>query len=242
VKEVAGDTFQQETKYHRGKLPTGGLDRVKKPELYKRYHNVPVTELDPPLISAGGRIWEIIKNRRSVRSFGGPEITADEISQLLWATQGITVGDRNFVLRAAPSAGALYPIETYLIINRVKGLEPGIYHYEIETHALSQLKSGNFREKGARAALDQVAVETADTVFIWSAVFDRAKWKYKQRAYRYIYMEAGHIAQNLAIAAVELGLGTCQIGALYDDEVNGILGLDGYNESVIYMSSVGRQK
>lgn len=85
-------------------------------------------------------------------------------------------------------------------------------------------------------------VEKADVVFIWSAVFDRSKWKYKQRAYRYIYLDAGHIAQNLALAAVALGLGSCQIAAIYDDEANDLPGLDGTGESVIYMSVVGRPK
>lgn len=128
------------------------------------------------------------------------------------------------------------------MINRAEGVEPGVYHYEIESHALAQLRKGPFGTAAARAALDQELVERADAVFIWSAVFERCKWKYKQRAYRYIYLDAGHIAQNLALAAVALGLGSCQIAAIYDEEANQLLGLDGEKESVIYMSAVGRPK
>ena len=89
-------------------------------------------------------------------------------------------------------------------------------------------------------ALDQRMAARANVVFIWTAIFQRSKWKYRQRAYRYCYLDAGHIVQNLALAAVALGLGSCQIAALYDDEVNALLGVDGVEESTIYMTVVGR--
>lgn len=91
----------------------------------------------------------------------------------------------------------------------------------------------------AHAALDQDMAYSANVVFVWTALFERSKWKYKQRAYRYVYLDAGHIAENLALAAVALGLGTCQIGALYDDEVNELVDIDGEEESILYMSTVG---
>jgi len=105
-----------------------------------------------------------------------------------------------------------------------------------------QLKTGDFRTDVARAALDQETAYWANVVFVWTAVFERSTWKYKQRAYRYAYLDAGHIAQNVALAAVTLGLGSCQIAALYDDEVNGLLGVDGVDESAIYMTVVGKPK
>ncbi len=94
----------------------------------------------------------------------------------------------------------------------------------------------------ARAALDQGMAAEANAVFAWTALFERSKWKYRQRAFRYVYLDAGHIAQNLALAAVSLGLGSCQIAALYDDEVNSLLGVDGTEESILYLSVVGHPR
>jgi SagB-type dehydrogenase family enzyme len=145
-----------------------------------------------------------------------------------------------YALRSAPSAGALYPVETYLSVQMVEGIEPGIYHYGVREHELELLQPGDFRAEVAKAALDQGFLAEAAVVFAWTAVFARSKWKYKERAYRYVYLDAGHIAQSVALAAVALGLGSCQIAALYDDEVNAILGVDGKEESVVYMTALGR--
>jgi len=163
----------------------------------------------------------------------------DDVSFLLWASTGVQRTERGYEFRTAPSAGALYPIETYLIVNNVEGLEKALCHYNIEAHALEELKVGNFTEKIAHAALEQKMCINAPVVLIWTAVFERSKWKYAQRAYRYVYLEAGHIAQNLAFAAIGIGLESCQIGAFFDDEVNQILEVDGADESAIYLSVVG---
>lgn len=134
----------------------------------------------------------------------------------------------------------MYPVETYLALHNVEGIEPGIYHYAVQGHQLEQLQVGDFRAATARAALDQGIASSASAVLVWTAVFQRSKWKYRQRAYRYIYLDAGHIAQNVALAAVAMELGSCQIAALYDDEVNALIGVHGEEESVIYMTVVGR--
>jgi SagB-type dehydrogenase family enzyme len=136
----------------------------------------------------------------------------------------------------------LYPVETYLVVNSVETIKPGVYHYAVPDHALEQLKAGDYSAEIARAALDQEMAQRANVVFVWTGVFGRSKWKYKQRAYRYVYLDAGHIAQNLALAAEALGLGSCQIAALYDEEANDLLGVDGEEESTIYMTSVGRPR
>ena len=146
---------------------------------------------------------------------------------------------QGYEFRTVPSAGALYPIETYLSVNNVEGLEKGLYHYDIQAHALEELKVGSFSEKIAQAALGQKMLIDAPVVLIWTAIFERSKWKYAQRAYRYMYLDAGHIAQNLALSATSIGLGSCQIGAFFDDEINQIIGLDGVEESVLYLSVVG---
>jgi len=237
-----GDTFQRETKYQRGRLPGGWLDWASKPETYKQYPSAPKVRLSRPQLTGGAPVWDVVRQRRSVRTFQDTPLKEAELSQLLWAAQGITRTVRDFGLRTAPSAGALYPVETYLVIHSVEGIEPGVYHYAVETHELDRLKMGDFRAAIARAALDQKIAYRANVVFVWTAVFERSKWKYKQRAYRYVYLDAGHIAQNVALGAVALGLGSCQIAAIYDDETNALLGVDGLNESAIYMTVVGREE
>ncbi len=235
-----GDVFQGETKYQRDHLPGGKLDWVSKPESYKHYPAAAKIPLSQPQTAGGLGLWEAIKERRSIRRFGASSMQEAELSQLLWASQGITHVRQGFAFRAAPSAGALYPVETYLVIHHVEGIEPGVYHYAVEGHALEQLKTGDFRIPVAQAALDQEMAYWANVVFVWTAIFARSKWKYDQRAYRYVYLDAGHIAQNVALGAVALGLGSCQIAALYDDEVNVLLGVDGVEESTIYMTVVGK--
>jgi len=238
IKETSGDAFQQDTKYQRGRLPVGYPDISSKPGTYKRYPSALKIGLDSPKHGGGMPIWEILKRRRSVRDWSDEPLAKSELSQLLWAAQGIT--DEPFGFRTAPSAGALYPIETYLVVNFVEGVDPGIYHYSVETHELDLLISGDFRVHVAHAALDQEIAYRANVVLIWTAIFARSKWKYKERAYRYVYLDCGHIAENVALAAVAMNLGSCQIGALYDDEVNALLGVDGREESAIYMTVVGR--
>ena len=239
-KEGIGNSFQQETKYQRGHLPGGYLDWASKPETYKRYPSAPKVQLELPKEEGGAPLWEVLGLRRSVRNFKNEPLTKAELSQLLWAAQGITHPEYGF--RTAPSAGALYPIETYLVINSVDQINPGVYHYAVDRYELEQLRAGDFRLQVAQSALDQEMVYHANVVFIWTAVFARSKWKYKQRAYRYLYLDAGHIAQNVALAAVAQNLGSCQVGALYDEEVNALLGVDGTEESVVYMTVVGREK
>jgi SagB-type dehydrogenase family enzyme len=240
MKKGAGDFFQKETQYIRGKIGGGPLLWHTKPKTYKHYPKAPKYKLEAPQREGGMPLWEAINLRHSIRNFRDQPMKKEIFSQLLWAIQGITHESMGFEFRAAPSAGALYPVETYLVIHNVEEIESGIYHYGVQNHELEQLKKGDFREAVARAALDQDMAYAASVVFIWTAVFQRSKWKYKQRAYRYIYLDAGHIAQNLALAAVSFKLGTCQIGALYDEEVNALIGIDGEEESVVYLSAVGQ--
>jgi len=235
-----GKDFQDETKYIRGKIPGGFLDWRRKPETYKNYPDAPKVRLAPPLKEGGKPLWETIELRRSIRHFRNVPLKNPELSQLLWASQGITKKYMDYELRAVPSAGALYPVETYLSVQMVEGIEPGIYHYNIRVHELELLRQGDLRFKVSEAALDQEFMTEAAVVFAWTAVFARSKWKYRERAYRYVYLDAGHIAQNVALAAVGLGLGSCQVAALYDEEVNDLLGVDGEEESIIYMTAVGR--
>jgi len=236
-----GEEFQQQTKYDRDKMGGGGLDWANRPETYKEYKDCEsVISLPPPRAEEGPGIWRAISRRRSVRDYAPEAISLAELSQLLWASQGITAAVQGYELRAAPSAGALYPVETYIVANNVSGLESGVYHYRVRTAQLELLRRGDFGVELAAAALGQEMCAEAGAVFVWTAVVQRCKWKYRQRAYRYIYLDAGHVAAHVSIAAAAMGLGTCQIGALFDDEVNRIIGVDGREETVLYMSTVGR--
>ncbi len=157
----------------------------------------------------------------------------------MWATQGVTASRHGQAFRAAPSAGACYPIDTYVVVNRVEGLEAGLYRYDVEGRRLGRLRTGDLSAAIAAACLDQEMAAEAAVVFAWVAAPARAKGRYRERAYRYVYLDAGHIGQNLHLAATALGLGCCAIGAFFDDEVNALLGVDGLEATAVYLSVVG---
>lgn len=234
-----GTRFQNETKYIRGKMLGGKLDLESRPSSYKEYPSSRKIALPAPEPAGNQVLADVLKRRRSVRSFSTKPIDLEQLSYLLWASTGVQRKERGLEFRTAPSAGALYPIETYIVANNVESLAVGVYHYSIKLHLLEEVKLGDFTNDVAKAALGQGMCSKAAVVFVWTALFDRSKWKYKQRAYRYIYLDAGHIAQNLALAAVGLGLGSCQVGAFFDDEMNEVVDVDGVYESVIYLSVVG---
>ncbi len=166
-------------------------------------------------------------------------MTFRELSQLIWATQGVTWRTPGFDFRASPSAGALYPVETYIIANRVEELSPGVYHYSVRRSELVFIKEGLFGPALRDAGLGQEMLSEAASVFVWTAMVERSKWKYRERAYRYIYMDVGHIGQNLYLAATSLGLGCCTVGAFFDEEVNSLIGADGKEEVALYLGAVG---
>ncbi len=238
--EGIGESFQEETKYSRETLKGGMLDWDSKPSIYKEYPGARQVELPQFKNMETMPLVEAVAKRKSIRLYSGEPLTGEALSFLLWASGGIGRRERGNVYRTAPSAGALYPIETYLVVQGVAGIDPGVYHYAVKDHVLEELKQGQYGHDITQAALGQKMCLNAAVVFIWTAIFFRSKWKYKQRAYRYVYLDAGHVAENLALAATSIGLGTCQIGALFDGEVNDIVGVDGSDESVIYMSVVGQ--
>jgi SagB-type dehydrogenase family enzyme len=216
------------------------MDWANKPELYKKYPSAKIIPLSREFPTKSLSIVDALKKRRSVRSFSPKPLSLDVLSFLLWASTGVQRREQGYDFRTVPSAGALYPIETYLIANRVESLEKALYHYNIQAHALEELKVGDFAEDFAHAALEQEMFVKAPVVLIWTAVFERSKWKYAQRAYRYVYLDAGHIAHSLALSATGIGLGSCQVGAFFDDEINQLIGVDGVEESVLYLSVVGQ--
>jgi len=195
-------------------------------------------KLTQELAYEGLSIERAIANRRSQRDFSGVTMALPELSHLLHYSSGIT--EKRYGLRAAPSAGATYPIEVYAAINNIEGLTKGIYHYLIPSHELELAREGDFRQEMSRAALGEVMFRQANVILALSAVFQRTQRRYGERAYRYILFEAGHIAQNTYLVATSMGLGACAIGAFYDEDFNRFLGLDGKNESVLYLIAVGK--
>ncbi len=236
-----GDTYHQWTKYRRDEMQGGGLDWTTQPDAYKEYppslKRISIPSIDP---RGGKPLWETLAERRSFREFSGHPISFKELSQLIWATQGITARAWGFDFRTVPSAGALYPIETYLIVNQVDDLSAGVYHYSVKKGELALIREGQYGTQLSRAALGQKMFEEAACVFLWTAIVERSKWKYRERAYRYIYMDAGHIGQNLYIGAAGLDLGCCTVGAFFDEEVEQLLGIDGQEEITIYLGAVGQ--
>ena len=221
-------------------MPKGSVDLDHKPSTYKDYPGARRVALVPVDRCGDMSLHEALLRRKSQRNFLDTPISLEALSCVIWSSSGIQRNEMGLAFRTAPSAGALYPIETYVAANRVTGVEPGIYHYNVRHHLLEAMTTGDFRQDLTQAALGQEMCASAAAVFIFTAVFGRSVWKYRQRAYRYVYLDAGHMAQNLALASVSLGLGCCHIGSMFDGEVNGILGLDGVRESVVYMSVVGQ--
>ena len=242
-REGIGHLYHQETKYCRDAIPRGDLNWAHKPSPYKEF-SYPLKKFPiQSTVHGGGKpIWEVIAKRRSIREFSRQPITFSELSQLIWATQGITSKAWGFEFRVTPSAGALYPIETYIIANRVEEISQGIYHYNVKESKLVLLKEGDFGSDLFHAGLGQEMLEEAACVFIWTAIVGRSKWKYRERAYRYIYMDVGHIGQNLYLAATALGLGCCTVGAFFDEEVDRLIGVDGKEEISVYLGAVGRPR
>jgi len=178
-------------------------------------------------------VEEAISRRRSVREFSGKEITLEELSQILWAAQGITGGERGYKLRSVPSAGALYPIEIYVV-------GEGIYRYLPEKNSLKQVRKEDARKALYEASLHQEFIKDAPAVIVIAAVFERTKSKYGERGTRYVYAEAGHVSQNIYLQCESLGLGTVAVGAFYDDAVQKILKLPG-DHKPIYIMPIGRK-
>ncbi len=195
-----------------------------------------MVKLPPPRLDGAMSVERALLTRRSVRGYRDEPLTLAEAGQLLWAAQGIT-SSRG--LRAAPSAGALYPLEVYLVAGRVDGIAPGIYRYRPAGHILERVVSGDRREDLCRAAFGQSPPENAPASLVFTAVYGRTTRKYGERGLRYVYMDHGHAAENVYLQAVSLGLGTVLIGAFDDEAVKRFLSLPAGEEPLSIMP-VGR--
>lgn len=206
-----------------------GIDKTMKPETIK---------LPAPAQKSGTSIEEAMLKRRSIRRYKDVPLILSEISQLLWAAQGVTSLDG---LRTAPSAGALYPLEVYLVAGNVDGLPAGVYNYRPNSHELKKITNGDKRTELSKAALSQAPVKNAAAVIVISAVYERITGKYGKRGIQYTHIETGHAAQNVQLQAVSLELATVVIGAFHEDSVREVLKMSDA-EVPLYIIPVGRMK
>jgi len=195
--------------------------------------------LPPPSKEGGMSLAESIARRRSIRNFAPEIITQLELSQILWAAQGIT--DTLRKCRAVPSAGATYPLEISVVcgVNCLEGVEDGIYHYEVDNHSLTLQHKGDVRFELAQAALGEECIYQAPLSAVICAEYERTTSVYEARGERYVHIEVGHLGQNIYLQATALGLATVAIGAFYDEQVRKVLRLD-KRYKPLYIMPVGR--
>ncbi|HWQ67925.1 MAG TPA: SagB/ThcOx family dehydrogenase [Methanospirillum sp.] len=186
-------------------------------------------------------LCDVMDTRRTVRDYSSEPLYRWELSLMLHYTQGIRSEEEGTQFRTVPSAGALHPFETHLVINRVEGIECGIYRYLPLDHALVQeICHVGDPDAVAQACRRPELVQTSAVTFIWTAIAERILWKFGSRGWRYLFIEAGHICQNLYLISKALECGTCAIGSYHDQAIHCALGLDEDKEFCVYMASVGR--
>ena len=240
----AGQEFMEQTKYRNLKrsdqekgLAQPLLELPPAPGLPVMDLPKPATLAIPPL-----DLRMAIERRHSVRSYAKKPLSVDELSFLLWCTQGVkSEHGTHATFRTVPSAGARHAFETYLLVNDVDGLAPGLYRYLALTHRLCQVTTTpTLHIDIARACFDQDFIMRCGVAFLWTAVLYRMTWRYGERGYRDLHLDAGHVCQNLYLAAEAISCGVCAIAAFDDDAMAEILGIDGKEQFLIYLATVGK--
>lgn len=239
--EALGYRYLAETKLDRG-FREQWRPRIEPTGPGKMYPQAEKISLPHDLGLLARDFGTLLRERRSHRRYSQELLTGREVAMLLWAAQGVTGRSGAALLRPAPSAGALYPLETYVAVEKVDQLERGLYHLDVGRFDLEWLSAVPLGREIAHAALEQSFLAEAAAIFLWSAVLRRNMSKYGHRGLRYILLDAGHLCQNLLLAAEAMGLAACPVAAFYDDELNDLLGLDGEEESILYLAAVGRKR
>jgi len=212
------------------------ISTVRGTENMEKHASTNVIKLPEPAYNGNLSVEKALHERRSVRHYSDKPLTLTEVSQILWAAQGITSPNG---LRTAPSAGALYPLEVYLVVGKVTDCAAGVYKYGPREHVLVKNSDGDRRAELCAAALSQACVANSTAVLVISAVYKRTTRKYGDRGIRYVHMEAGHAAQNVYLQAGSLGLATVAVGAFDDDRVKNVLDLPN-EEEPLYLLPLGR--
>lgn len=210
---------------------------IQAPSKPSAWANTPGLKLPEPRYDSEVSVEEALLKRRSVREYAGGYLTLQEVSQLLWAAQGIT-DPRG--LRTAPSAGALYPLEVYLVVGDVENLTQGVYKYKPNGHEILKVLDDDKRVELAGAASGQASVREAAIDIVITAVYERTTARYGERGIRYVHLEVGHAAQNICLQATALNLGLVTVGSFSDDQVKDVLNLP-ENEQPLYIIPVGRK-
>lgn len=241
-----GEKFMEMTKFEHLE-PSGQRKGQPPPPLQLPYDGAGLlVDLPPPseLNGVPVNLLELIAKRQSLRSYSDAPLSLAELSYLLWCTQGVKeVAPGGYTLRTVPSAGARHALETYLLANRVEGLAPGLYRFLAIEHKLIQIDSSpDVRTRAVRGCLGQHFVGSSAATWIWTAVPERMTWRYGERGYRYLHLDAGHVCQNLYLAAEAIGAGVCAVGAFDDEKMNTLLGVDGQAQFVIYIAALGKKK
>lgn len=198
---------------------------------------------DPGTYKADISLTQAVVQRESVRKYRDEPMALAELSYLLWCTQGVKSIEPHLVtLRTVPSAGARHAFETYLLVNHVAGLEPGLYRFLAVDHQLAKIETTDtISDSITEACLRQKFVKTSAVTFIWTAATYRMTYRYGQRGYRYLHLDAGHVCQNLYLAAEAINCGVCAIAAFDDDRLNEVLQLDGEEQFAVYVATVGKK-
>lgn len=210
---------------------------------FKNYPGAVISML--PHVHPTSGVEEAVAGRRSVRRFTGEAMKLEQLSRMLQFGHGLTgqldgadEEPKQFI-RAAPSGGALYPVEIYVIVHTVEGVTAGVHHYRVDNHSLELLRPGSWAALLGELTSDPSTFSGASVTFVLTAVFERSHFKYGQRAYRFALLEAGHVCQNLLLNATSIGLGSVPVGGFLDEGLHELLGLDGVDESALYLIPVG---
>jgi len=217
-------------------LVSNVVDWGRRPAPYLRVGEGAVVTLPPVGPAPTMSVAQALEDRRSLREYADRALTAEELAWVVRAATGITSPQG---LRTAPSAGALYPLETYVAVSRVDGIDPGLYHVDVRAQALEPVRSGSVAGDLMVAGLGQGFLRSAPVVIVLTGLFQRSRWKYRERHYRYVCWEGGHVTQNVYLAAEAAGLGACMVGAFLDGMVNDLVRVDGRNEAALGLVAVG---
>lgn len=243
--EPIGEEFMRQTRYENMSKPAQGQGLPQPPLELPWDEKAELISLPPPsdFNLSSFDLQTAIEQRKTVRAYSDQQLSLTELSYLLWCTQGVkSATDRPSLLRTVPSAGARHPFETYLLINKVEGLGPGLYRFISTKHSLlAEEMQPDIAEKITHACLDQKHILKSAATFLWDAVVERTSWRYGQRAFRYMHLDARHVCQNLYLAAESINCGVCAIAAFDDKLLNEAVNLDGIHQFIIYAASLGKK-
>ncbi len=246
MSNTIGKEFMRQTRYDAMEAPAQNRGLPMPPLELPYAADAKIVELPAPaqVQVPALDVRSAVEQRRSLRSYALQPLSLGELSFLLWASQGVQkITERPVTLRNVPSAGARHAFETFVLVNRVDGLTPGLYRFAALRHGLLAVDlSPEVAGQMTRACHDQTMVARAAATFVWVAVVERMRWRYGERGYRYLHLDAGHACQNLYLAAETVGAGACAIAAFDDDLLNQLVGADGEELFAVYAAAVGKRQ